>query len=106
MAYASKTRGFRQITVAGVRYRWRLHMHEHGSIITVQSAKASSGQPAQAMLPDHPDPWIHFPTPVPNITVTPALVRRVVERALALGWRPQARVKSLQFTFRTSDHDA
>ena len=105
MAYATQTRGFRIITVAGVTCRWRLSMHEHGSTITIQSARTKGGQQVLATLPGYPDPWIHFPV-VPFRSVTPSLVRRVVERALALGWRPELRAGPLRFGFHPEANHA
>lgn len=100
MAYATTTRGFRIITVAGVRCRWRVRFGLKDASLTLQSATTKGGQQALVTLPGYPDPWVHFPDRVPPLIVDPALVRRIVEGALALGWQPQERVSILSFTFR------
>ena len=100
MAYATHTRGFRVLTVAKRRCRWRVCFGAHDAVLTLHSATTKGGQQALVTLPGYPDLWPHCPEPVPRLIVAPALVRRVVERALAVGWQPEGRAPALAFTFR------
>ncbi len=99
MAYATKTRGFRLITVAGVRCRWRASVGEWDTLVTLQSACTKGAQQAQALVPDYTSSWLAFPELVSQfLVVTPALARRIIEQALALGWQPELRAAPLRFT--------
>ena len=99
MSYAKKTNGYRSITVEGTRYRWCFRSGARDSTVTIQGAE-SSGQQAVAKLRDCPDPWLAAPTLTRQIVVTPRIVRRMIEQALAQGWQPTRRAAALTFYYK------
>lgn len=91
MSYPKKTKGYRGITVEGIRYRWLLRSGPEGSWVTLQGTE-SGGQQAVVWLRGVPDFWLSFPGPATRIVnITPKLVRRMVQQALAQGWEPMQR---------------
>ena len=112
MAYATKTRGFRRITVAGVPCRWGVRMGEDDTVITLQSARVKSCQQVFVTLPGYSNSWLALPweraaRSIKFVVITPALVRRVIERACSLGWQPEMPAAPLAFTFHPElDHAA
>ncbi|QIF02482.1 hypothetical protein [Roseimicrobium sp. ORNL1] len=100
MSYAKKTNSFRRITVDGAVYRWRFRFAEHDSTMTLQGTE-SSGQQAIVTMRGVRDPWLNFPAPdVKLVTITARIARRMIQQALARGWKPTERIAP--FTF---DHE-
>jgi hypothetical protein len=99
MSYARKTGGYRGITVDGARYRWRFRADARHSTVTLQSAEFSGGQQAVARLRDCPDPWLAAPDASRRVLLTPRLVRRMIQQALARGWQPTRRATGITFDF-------
>lgn len=55
--------------------------------VTLQGPE-SGGQQAIVWLRGYPDFWLAFFAPSRQIVVTPKLVRRMIQQALAQGWEP------------------
>lgn len=88
MAFPSKTRGLRLITVNEAVFRWRFQASEWNSSLAVYGE--ASGAPLQVTLRGWQDCWIVFPTPTLNspTQIGPAFTRRAIEFALQNGWQP------------------
>lgn len=98
MSYTTKAKGYRSITVDGVRYRWRFVAGKDKGTITLQG-DVSSGQQAIVTSPDWRDPWLALAEgKAKAFTVTPNLVRGFIQQALAKGWEPGTRRKALKLT--------
>jgi hypothetical protein len=96
----SRGTSLRRITVEGTRYAWILaRVDPHYVVVRVwAAARGRRDHPLEVRL-RHDDPWLNFG---PIITaspegvkatfqlepVTPAVVRRAIEAAVAAGWGP------------------
>ena len=99
MSYATKAKGFRNITVEGVGYRWRFAANNEDSSVTLQGSE-SGFQQAVAILRGLRDPWLAFSEgDATFVTISPKMVRSMVRRALADGWQPSRRAKPMKFDF-------
>lgn len=99
MTYPKKAKGFRNITVNEVSYRWRLRMEQKDSTVTLQGQE-SSGQQAIVTLRGVNDPWLAMPqTKTDKFIVTPATIRQLINEALRRGWKPNERMAPIKFEF-------
>ena len=105
MSYAKKTNSYRGITVEGTRYRWCFRSGAQDSSVTIQGVE-SSGQQAVARLRDCPNPWLAAPALTRQILVTPKIVRRMIQQALARGWQPTRRAAPVTFDYEPDDDAA
>jgi len=104
MGYASKSKGYRNITVEGVRYRWRFDSDNENSTVTLQGSE-SGGQQAIVTLRGLRDPWLAFADGTARfVVVSPKMVRRMVCQALAAGWQPQRRGAPVRFDFHANEN--
>ena len=86
MALARK--GTRKIVVNGIWYRWRVSARRGwGDMLIAVECCARPGQRVAAQIPE-------------DMIVPPWLVRRVIVRALAAGWRPEVPGPSAVFKLR------
>jgi hypothetical protein len=91
MSYATKTKGYRSITINGVRYRWRFVAGKDDGTVTLQGGE-SGGQQAVVTLRGWKDPWLALSDGnAKPFVVSPKLVRSMVTQALAAGWEPGKR---------------
>lgn len=103
MSYATKAKGFRNITVDGVRYRWRFAAGKDDSSVTLHSGE-SGGQQAVAVLRGLRDPWLAFSDGGAKFTtISPRTVGRMIRRALAAGWEPTRRAAPMRFDFELQE---
>jgi hypothetical protein len=80
MSYAAKAKGFRSITVEGVRYRWRFVAGKVASSVTLQGCE-SGFQQAVAVLRGVRDPWLAFSDRAARFTtISPGTVRCMIRR--------------------------
>ena len=89
MAFPSRTRGLRTITVNEAVFRWRFAPREWNSSPMVYGEV--SGAPLHVTLRGWQDHWLVFPTPTPNspTPIGPAFARLAIEFALRSGWQPE-----------------
>ena len=100
MSYATKTKGYRNITVESVRYRWRFDSGKDDSTVTLLGGD-SGGQPAIVTLRGLRDPWLAFSDGTARfVAITPKMVRRMVGQALAAGWQPERRGAPVRIDFK------
>ena len=106
MSYAKKTNGFRRITVEGGGYRWCFRSGRDDSTVTLQGSE-SGGQQAIVTMRGVRDPWLAISDgDAQFVTVTPRVVRRMIQQALARGWQPSRRAAPLRFDFESHDDAA
>jgi len=100
MSYPAKTKGYRSISVEGVRYRWRFVAGKDDGTVTLQGGE-SGGQQAVVTLRDAGDPWLALSEGKARFfVVSPKLVRSMVTQALAAGWEPGKRGAAVKLDFR------
>ena len=103
MSYAKKANGFRSITVEGAGYRWCFQSGRDNSTVTLQG-RESGGQQAVVAMRGLRDPWLAFSDGDARIvSVTPRLVRRMIQQALARGWEPSRRAAPLTLDYEPED---
>jgi hypothetical protein len=99
MSYANKKKGFREITVEGICYRWRLRTGVDDGRVTLQ-ASDSGGQQAIIAVRGARDPWLCIEQCSPELTtVSPKIVRRMIQQALAAGWQPAQPGTTIKLNF-------
>src|ERR1051325_817058 len=104
MSYATKAKGFRSITVEGARYRWCFRSGKDDSTVTLQGGE-SGGQQAIVTMRGVRDPWLAFSEgEVKFLTVSPRIVRRMIQQALGQGWQPAQRAAPFRFDFDTHEN--
>ncbi len=89
-------KGSRTLTVGDVTYRWVVSPDDGFMVIVVERDEAP-GQRMQAQV------GYRDGDPAGRAQITPAVVRRVIERALREGWTPD---RSGRAPFKLSDADA
>jgi hypothetical protein len=86
-------KGSRLLSIAGQRYRWRVRnrptygqaLLDSGLVLAVEIATPLIGSVLIANLPlNHPSNWLEQP----GGSVTPALVKQIIQHALTMGWQP------------------
>ena len=96
MAYPSKSKGYRRISVDGAAFRWRFDTDTHESIVTLQGGE-HSGQQASVVLTDVPNWWLSFPHNESRpVIVRPRHVEHLIRLALHRGWVPTAQQQPLR----------
>jgi hypothetical protein len=71
---------------------------DSGLVLAVESSDTEKGSVLVATLTGfHPSNWLELP----GASVTPVLVGKIIEQALAAGWQPQTAGK--QFRLRIDD---
>jgi hypothetical protein len=99
MSYPTKAKGFRSIIVEGVQYRWCFRSGSDDSRVTLQGSE-SGGQQAVVVLPGVRDPWLAVSDGGAKVTtVSPKIVRRMIQHALSVGWQPARRGAPVRFDF-------
>jgi len=96
----SRGKSLRQITVEATRYAWVLaRVDPHYVVVRVWAAERSRRDHPLEVRLRHDDPWLNYG---PIITapperraktfqmepITPGVVRRIIESAVAAGWGP------------------
>ncbi len=122
MAYPKKKRGFREITVNGVTYRWRVSYAQYSGLanpiaigISVLGPK-SSKQPLSYSL--HSSFTVIYqykngrflitdfvPNPDAPASITPRFVRQAILYGLEHGWTPDKRADALSFEWNKNMFD-
>lgn len=97
-------KGSRRIIVGGTRYDWRIRKQPTYSQALTDSPmllaiQASEEGPRRVLVVDlcvsRPDNWLS-----PHATrITPAMVRDIIEKALAAGWTPRSGGAPLRFEY-------
>lgn len=96
MSYPAKTKGYRSITVNGVRYRWRFVSGKDDGTVTLQGSD-SSKQQAMVTSRSWSDPWLSLSDgKAKAFTVAPKLVQGLILLALVKGWEPGKQGKALK----------
>jgi hypothetical protein len=96
MSYTTKAKGYRSITVEGVRYRWRFVTGKDKGTVTLQGDDPS-GQQAIVTSRSWSDPWLSLSDgKAKAFAVAPKLVRELILLALAKGWKPGKRGKTFK----------
>jgi hypothetical protein len=104
MSYPTKTKGYRNITVEGVPYRWRFNSGKDHSTVTLQGSEPG-GQQAIIKLRGWRDPWLNFSDgTAKSVTFSPKMVRRMIQEALAAGWQPTRRAAAIHRDFETHEY--
>lgn len=106
MSYPKKTNGFRHITFEGAGYRWSFRSGRDESTVTLQGSE-SGGQQATVTMRGLRDPWLAFSDGDARfVSVTPRMIRRMIQQALARGWQPTRRAAPLTFDYEPDDRAA
>ncbi len=90
-------KGSRLFVVGDAEYRWAVSPDSGYTVLVVESA-SDPGQRLEA--------YLDYETQPPNVEavqITPAVVRRVVVRAVSAGWRPREKgLKPFRYDSRDS----
>ena len=91
MAFPSRKRDLRSITVNDQIFRWRLSPKETHSVLVVYGP-STGHQPLSVTLRNWADRWLVFPRAVDNNPhhVTPKFVQSAIIFGLSQGWHPEA----------------
>jgi hypothetical protein len=102
MSYAGKQKGFRNILVTGVRYRWCLRTGIDYYHVVLQGA-LSEGQQAIVAVRGSRDLWLCISEGRAELAImTPKTVRLMIQQALASGWQPAQRRETLKINYQPS----
>jgi len=104
MSYPTKAKGFRSITVEGVRYRWCFRSGKDDSTVTLQGSE-SGYQQAVVMMRGVRDPWLTFSDGRAKVfVVSSRIVRGMIQQAFAHGSQPARRAAPVKFDFETHEN--
>ena len=77
---------------------------ENDTVLAIQSARTKSFQQVFVTFAGYSNSWLATPweridRSIKFIAITPALVRRAIEKAFSLGWQPELSAAPLRFSF-------
>lgn len=89
------------ITVGDLNCRWAVAARSQATtdMVTLVVQPEAHGQRITVLIPSR-DHWLKFDEPEPEFNyrfITPSLVRKCMENALACGWSPKSKGPELSF---------